>query len=106
LTTDYEIRPSVETVEQVRVRVLPDGRLSRQDAARYLGMAEKTLAMWTLTGRGPKWLKVGGRVFYFKTDLDAFIRGVAAQHLHPHRLRDDDRISANGSERRARTTEG
>lgn len=78
METDHGIRASVEAVEQVRVRVLPDGRMTRQDAARYLGLAEKTLAMWTLTGRGPKWLKVGGRAFYFKTDLDAFIRGVAA----------------------------
>jgi hypothetical protein len=67
--------PSVENIERVRVRVLPDGRMSRSDAARYIGMREKTLAMWTLTGRGPRWLKVGGRVFYFKHDLDAFIRG-------------------------------
>ena len=39
-------------IEQVRVRVLPDGRLSRKDAAAYLGRAEKTLAMWHLGGKG------------------------------------------------------
>ena len=62
-------------VEQVRVRVLPDGRMTRRDAARYLGVAEKTLAMWQLTGKGPRIVKVGGRVFYFICDLDAFVRG-------------------------------
>ncbi len=36
------------TVDQVRVRVLPDGRMTRRDAAAYLGFAEKTLAMWDL----------------------------------------------------------
>ena len=66
---------TVNPVEQVRVRVLPDGRLSRKDAARYLGRAEKTLAMWCLNGQGPRAVKVGGRVFYFKDDLDAFVRG-------------------------------
>ena len=62
-------------VEQVRVRVLPDGRMTRRDAARYLGVAEKTLAMWQLMGKGPRMVKVGGRVFYFRCDLDAFVRG-------------------------------
>jgi len=68
----------VESVEQVRVRVLPDGRLTRSDAARYIGAAEKTLAMWQLQGKGPRSVKVGGRVFYYRDDLDRFIRGETA----------------------------
>lgn len=66
------------SVEQVRCRVLPDGRMSRGDAAKYLGLKEKTLAMWSLAGKGPRSVKVGGRVFYFKADLDAFIGSSAA----------------------------
>src|SRR5262249_52667006 len=62
-------------VEQIRVRILPDGRMSREDAARYLGHKPKTMAMWKLSGKGPQWVKVGGRVFYFRSDLDAFVRG-------------------------------
>jgi hypothetical protein len=62
-------------VERVRVRVLPDGRMTREDAARYLGNQPKTLAMWALLGKGPPSVRVGGRIFYFRTDLDAFIRG-------------------------------
>jgi hypothetical protein len=64
-------------VEQVRVRILPDGRMSRADAARYLGRAEKTLAMWHLQGKGPRSVLVGGRRFYYRRDLDAFIGGEA-----------------------------
>jgi hypothetical protein len=67
-----------EGVERVRVRVLPDGRMSRADAALYLGHQPKTLAMWQLQGKGPPSLRVGGRVFYFREDLDAFIRGEVA----------------------------
>ena len=67
--------PQNEAVEQVRVRVLPDGRMSRRDAARYLGWAEKTLAMRAISGDPPHGLKVRGRCFYFKEVLDAFIRG-------------------------------
>ena len=62
-------------LEQVRVRVTPDGRLTRKDAARYLGHSEKTLAMWASRGEGPKSVRVGGRIFYFKVDLDQFIGG-------------------------------
>lgn len=62
-------------LEQVRIRILPDGRLTRRDAAKYLGLAEKTLAVWTSEARGPKSYRVGGRRFYFKKDLDAFICG-------------------------------
>ena len=66
-------------IERIRVRVLPAGRLSRSDAAKYLGRAKKTLEMWALDGRGPRSVRVGGRVFYYKHELDAFIRGDAAQ---------------------------
>ena len=65
-------------IEQVRVRVLPDGRLTRKDAAKYLGRAEKTLAMWEMERKGPPSVLVGGRRFYFKDGLDAFIRGEEA----------------------------
>lgn len=62
-------------LEELRVRILPDGRMTREDAARYLGHRPKTLAMWQLQGKGPKSVMVGGKRFYFKADLDAFIRG-------------------------------
>ena len=62
-------------IHQVKVRVLPDGRMTRRDAAAYLGLAEKTLAQWKSEGRGPRAYLVGGRVFHFKVDLDAFVRG-------------------------------
>ncbi len=77
------VQKSIEGPEQVemekpRIRVLPDGRMSREDAATYLGLKPKTLAMWQLQGKGPHATRVGGRVFYFKQALDAFVRGDAA----------------------------
>ena len=63
----------VEAVDSVRVRVLPDGRMDRQNAALYLGMKPKTLAMWEVEGKGPPSIKVGGKRFYFKVQLDRFI---------------------------------
>lgn len=77
ITYQQHLQDSGEPLERARVRVLPDGRMSREDAALYLGCTAKTLAMWALTKIGPRFVKVGGRVFYFKWDLDVFIRGAA-----------------------------
>ena len=61
-------------VDVVRVRILPGGRMSRKDAAAYLGREAKTLAMWAVQGKGPKAHRVGGRCFYYKNDLDAYLQ--------------------------------
>ncbi len=65
------------TVEHIKVRVLPDGRMTRRHAARYIGVEDKTLANWDLMKKGPPSILVGGRRFYYKADLDAFIHGDA-----------------------------
>ncbi len=65
-------------IEPVRVRVLPNGNMDSNNAAKYVGRAPKTLAMWRIQGVGPEWTKNGGRVFYNKEALDAFMRGKAA----------------------------
>ena len=54
------------------VTVLPDGRMDRKNAAQYLGLAVKTLAMHASRGTGPRFIK-RGRVFYFREDLDAWL---------------------------------
>ena len=64
----------VDAVETVRVQALPDGRMDRRNAALYLGRTPKTLAMWAVQKKGPKFILVGGRAFYFRTALDSFIR--------------------------------
>ncbi len=65
-------------IEPVRVRVLPNGTMDSNNAAKYVGRAPKTLAMWRMQGIGPEWAKNGGRVFYNKEALDAFMRGKGA----------------------------
>ena len=54
------------------IMMLPDGRMNTTQAALYLGLAEKTLAMMRSHGTGPKFIK-RGRVFYYKEDLDAWL---------------------------------
>ena len=60
-------------VDQTRVRFTPDGRTPRKSAADFLGVRPKTLAAWYLIGKGPMPRKVGGRVFYRRADLEAFV---------------------------------
>ncbi len=72
------VRIETTELEAVRVRVLPGGRMDSNNAAKYLNRAPKTLAMWRMQGIGPEWSKCGGRVFYSKDALDAFIRGEEA----------------------------
>jgi len=59
-------------IETVTVKMYPDGRLDTKNAALYLGLEEKTLAMKRSEGTGPSFIK-RGRIFYFKEDLDAWI---------------------------------
>jgi hypothetical protein len=62
-------------IETVLVRMYPDGRMDTRNAALYLGLEEKTLAMKRSAGTGPSFIK-RGRIFYFKEDLDAWISEV------------------------------
>ncbi len=62
-----------DTVERVRLRATPDGRLTRWQAAKFLGVAHGTIANWKSLGIGPAHMKVGGRVFYRLEDLEAFV---------------------------------
>ena len=60
-------------LQSVDVIILPDGRMDRKNAARYLGLSVKTLAMHACRGTGPNFVK-RGRVFYFQDVLDDWLR--------------------------------
>ena len=81
MTEVVAARPvEIETaeIEPVRVRVLPNGNMDSNNAAKYLDRAPKALAMWRMQGRGPPWWKCGGRILYNKESLDAYLRGKGA----------------------------
>jgi len=61
-------------VERLKVTICPDGRLNIPNAEIYLGIKMRTLSQWRFFKlKGPKFVKVGGRVFYFKKALDDWI---------------------------------
>jgi hypothetical protein len=69
-TARAQPEPAIQTI---KVQVLPDGRMDCKNAARYYGASEKTMATWRTQGKGPRFVKIGGRVFYFKDDLDVSV---------------------------------
>jgi hypothetical protein len=56
-----------------KIGILPDGRMTTRNAAAYLGLSIKTLAMRRCDGTGPSFVK-RGRVFYYREDLDDWLR--------------------------------
>ena len=66
-------------IERVRVRVLPDGRMTRAHAAAYLGITVQTLCNWASLNRGPRVVVIGSRAFYYQADLDQFIAAEIAR---------------------------
>lgn len=63
---------NMERLESIVISMFPDGRLDVKNAARYLGLKEKTLAMMRGNGSGPRFIK-RGRIFYYREDLDAWL---------------------------------
>ena len=61
--------------DQMPIRATPEGRVSRAEAARFLGFKPKTLAEWYRQGVGPSSLLVGGRRFYRLDDLREYASG-------------------------------
>ncbi|WP_417850172.1 helix-turn-helix transcriptional regulator [Thalassoglobus sp.] len=52
-------------------------KLSRADAASYIGVTKPTLATWASLGKGPKFVKVGSKVFYLQRHLDEYLESRA-----------------------------
>ena len=62
-------------MKTIEIEKFPDGRLDAVNASLYLGLTEKTMAMWRCAGKGPKFIKLG-KVFYFQKDLDEWIEQI------------------------------
>ena len=50
-------------------------RFDVRGAAEYIGMSSAFLNRRRVTGNGPAYLKLGGRIFYPQSDLDAWLQG-------------------------------
>jgi predicted site-specific integrase-resolvase len=64
----------ITTTPESSTSTAPVIRLSPADTAERLSVATQTLARWRHVGVGPPYLKIAGKVFYFSSDVDAFIQ--------------------------------
>ena len=63
---------------------LPPRYLRTQEAARFLGLSERTLEKHRTYGTGPAYRKLGGRVVYAIDDLEAWTeRGAVTSTSDP-----------------------
>lgn len=56
------------------------------EAAMYMGMKPKTLADWRSEGKGPRFLKIGGRIKYRRQDLDDYMEARVCKSTAQARL--------------------
>ena len=47
--------------------------LNPTDCAQLLGLRDQTLAVWRLRGFGPRFIKVGSRIKYRRSDVEIFL---------------------------------
>lgn len=50
-----------------------DPLLTREQAAAHLGLKPQTLAVWAMKGEGPRYIRLGSRVRYRVSDIEAFL---------------------------------
>jgi len=54
-------------------------RMTGPQAAAHLGLSKSTLEKMRIEGRGPRYLKLGGRCFYRRSDLDAYLEAAIVE---------------------------
>lgn len=54
-------------------------RLTVPEAAKHLGVGVSTLDKMRMQGRGPRYLKLGSRIFYRQSDLDAYLEAAVVE---------------------------
>lgn len=62
-------------------------RVDTKDAANILGLSPGTLEVWRCHGRGPRYKKIGRRVFYDIMDLEAFANAQTVETVDSLSLR-------------------
>lgn len=56
-------------------------RFTDQELSEYWGLSANTLQKWRSLGKGPAYLKLGGRIIYRKEDIEEYER--ARKFLSP-----------------------
>jgi len=70
----------MNTEKSIENQMTPDGRMTASVAATYIGVSQFTLERWRREGVGPSFVKLEGKYFYRKTDLDEWIEESVHEH--------------------------
>ena len=62
----------MSNIVQLQQHALPR-TLTTKEAGRHLGISHRTLEHWRLVGGGPRFMKLGRRVRYPISELEAFM---------------------------------
>jgi hypothetical protein len=74
----------MEGAERLKMTILPGDRVSRRDAATYLGRKPSTLGNWVKARHGPKPVMIGGRAFTASlTSMRSSATAVASRPILP-----------------------
>jgi hypothetical protein len=76
-----EVPPTTAELVEVGQIAAAGIALTTEQAATYLQLAAGTLAVWRVSGYGPKFVLVATRPRYLKTDLDAWMAGNKARRI-------------------------
>lgn len=68
------LQPLVEKLNTTDARAIEDEYMNTSAAAQYLGISPITMSIWRVEGRGPEFVRVGGRsIRYRRSTLDSFV---------------------------------
>ena len=70
---EQRIHEKVMVREAVRPNAEPPRYLNVQEAAMFLGLKQRTMDKWRVTGEGPPFVKIGRSVRYDRSDLQAYM---------------------------------
>lgn len=78
VTTPYELQSLIRDAVRIELAVTrqetkPREILDEKQAAEHVGQKPGTLRQWRILAKGPAYHKKGRRVFYKKSDLDAWM---------------------------------
>jgi len=68
-----ELGPIGQSIYEIHVNKYPDKLVPRQDAPGITKLALSTLDSYQVRGKGPRSIKIGGKVFYRLLDLARWI---------------------------------
>lgn len=81
------MKTGVRQEENGTVAGVIGGRVDETEAATYMQVSKSLLSKQRFTGTGPRYLKLGGRIFYRIRDLDEYLNSCIVETADSRRQR-------------------